>query len=289
MIEFHADDYGLFLAQSKRILACAENGRLNGISIFPNGEELNRCLALLPKADLSWTVHLNLMQGKCLAPKTAVPLLVDSEGIFSIGFGQLLFCTLSGNRKAYKHQLKTELSSQIHVLLPLFQEAGMPLRIDGHAHWHMIPVVFDALMEVIQEEQLPVTYIRIPSEPLSVYLKNLFHILPIPPINIVKALLLRVLAQRNVHRWQTVLKRMDQKIFLGVLFSGCFDLKRMQAVLPTAEQLAENRNCGLELLFHPGSVQEPEDLAMVTNRNDRQFFTNAARAVEASCLMNNRT
>lgn len=285
MTEFHADDFGLFTAQSKRILRCKENGVLSGTSVFPNGDELPDCLALLPHAGLSLTIHLNLMQGHCLADPSSVSLLTDENGTFSVGFCKLLFCPLLGKRELYKEQLKKELSAQIHALLPVFLEKNLSLRIDGHAHWHMIPVVFDALMEIIRDESLPVSYIRIPAEPVSVYLKNFVHILPFPPINIVKLLLLCILARINRQRWRNALRQTEKRIFLGVLLSGCFDLRRMQAVLADAEALAEKRGCDLELLVHPGSIHEAADIARVTNENDRLFFTSPARELEADALM----
>ena len=285
MTEFHADDFGLFAAQSKRILQCREPGALNGISIFPNGDELTECLTFLTDNHLALTIHLNLMQGHSLADPCLVPLLTDQKGVFSVGFGELLFCSLSGKRDAYKQQLKRELSAQIRALLPVFQEKNLPLRIDGHAHWHMIPVVFDALMEVIRDEKIPVSYIRIPAEPASVYLKNFFQILPFPPINIIKSILLSILAQINLHRWKEMLGHMEEHIFLGVLLSGCFDLRRMKAVLPDAESMAEKLCRGLELLVHPGAVLEEKDIARVTSENDRRFFTSSARQAESEALM----
>ena len=285
MTEFHADDFGLFAAQSKRILQCQEFGALNGISVFPNGDELAECLSLLPDSHLALTIHLNLMQGHSLADPSLVPLLTDQNGVFSVGFGELLFCSLFGKRDVYKQQLKRELSTQIHALLPIFQEKDLPLRIDGHAHWHMIPVVFDALMEVIQDEMLPISYIRIPAEPALIYLKHFFRILPFPPVNIIKSLLLSILSFVNRKRWKNLLSRMEARVFLGVLLSGCFDLRRMRAVLPDAEALARKRGCGLELLAHPGAVHEERDLIRITSRNDRLFFTSPARSQEAEALL----
>lgn len=285
MTEFHADDFGLFAAQSKRILQCREPGALNGISIFPNGDELTECLTFLTDNHLALTIHLNLMQGHSLADPCLVPLLTDQKGVFSVGFGELLFCSLSGKRDAYKQQLKRELSAQIRALLPVFQEKNLPLRIDGHAHWHMIPVVFDALMEVIRDEMLPVSYIRFPAEPVSVYLKNFFWILPFPPVNIIKSFLLSILSFLNRRRWKSLLCQMEERVFLGVLLSGCFDLKRMRAVLSDAEALSKKRGCGLELLAHPGAVYEEKDLIRTTNKNDRLFFTSPARSREAEALV----
>ena len=288
MTELHADDYGLFLSQSKRILHCCFHGYLNGTSIIPNGEDLNICLDMLPKQGLSLTIHLNLMQGHCLANSGAIPLLVDQHGIFRVRFMELLFCSLTGNYNEYKMQLKMEITAQIKKLLPFFEKNNNPIRVDGHAHWHMIPVVFDALMETIQECQFPVSYIRLPAEPIGIYLRNIFKIIPFPVINVIKTILLHLLVKRNRRKWDHILSRMDSKIFLGVLLSGCFDLSRMRTILPAAEQFAKANNLDLELLAHPGAVYEPSEIAKITNKNDLHFFTSPARALEIESLMHIR-
>ena len=285
MTEFHADDYGLFLEQSERILACFEHGVLNGTSIISNGPELDECLKELPDEGMQLTVHLNLMQGQCLAPAEEVPLLADETGRFCVTFAQLLFAGLSGKREAYKRQIKTEYRAQIRKLLPLFQRTGQKLRIDGHAHWHVVPVAFDALMEVIGEEGLPVTYIRLPDEPLHLYLRHLFQLMPFPAINIVKALLLKLLVSRDRRTWKDRLQRMEQKLFLGVMLSGHFDYRRMKAILPAAEAMAAEKGIDLEILAHPGSVHLKENLANVTNQDDYRFFTSPAREEEGKAFL----
>ena len=285
MTEFHADDYGLFLEQSERILACFEHGVLNGTSIISNGPELDECLKELPDEGMQLTVHLNLMQGQCLAPAEEVPLLADETGRFCVTFAQLLFAGLSGKREAYKRQIKMEYRAQIRKLLPLFQRNGQKLRIDGHAHWHVVPVAFDALMEVIGEDGLPVTYIRLPDEPLHLYLRHLFQLMPFPAINIVKALLLKLLVSRDRRTWKDRLQRMEQKLFLGVMLSGHFDYRRMKAILPAAEAMAAEKGIDLEILAHPGSVHLKENLANVTNQDDYRFFTSPAREEEGKAFL----
>lgn len=284
MTEFHADDYGLFPAQSGRILACHEDGVLNGTSIMPNSPRLDECLAMLPEAGLGLAVHLNLMEGHCVAPKEQLPLLVDTEGIFCVSFSTLLFCPLTGRYREYYEQLKIELAAQIRALLPALEARGEHLRLDGHAHWHMLPVVFDALMAVIAEEELPVSYIRIPREPIGLLLRHFPAILPFHPINIVKSLLLYVLAGRNLRRHGPALSRMEKRLFLGVLFSGRFDYGKICLILPDAEREAARRGWGLEILAHPGAVYEEEDIRALTNRDDLAFLTSPDRTVEAEGL-----
>ena len=283
MIEFHADDYGLFISQSKRILACHTEGVLNGISVLVNGDALQECLDLIrPVADeLSVSVHLNFLQGRSLCSREETDLLTDEYGVFNISFARLLAVSFLPARARYRRQLKEEIRAQIHALLPFLKETGKRIRIDGHAHWHMLPVVFDALMDVIGEEELDVEYIRIPGEPLPVLLKKLPSILPFHPINIVKMLLLKMMAWRNCRKYRVRLSAMEQAVFTGVLLSGCFSRERAEALLPGLMEYASKRYCGIELLAHPGAVLEEEDLKKVTNRQDVAFFTEQGRMEEA--------
>ena len=285
MTEFHADDYGLFLEQSKRILECYEHGVLNGTSIISNGPELNECLRVLPEKGMQLSVHLNLMQGQCLAPASDVSLLTDARGQFHVSFSKLLFSGFTGKRETYKQQIKAEYRAQIRKLLPLFKQTGQAIRIDGHAHWHVVPVAFDALMEVIMEDNLPVAYIRLPDEPLTLYLRYLFRLMPFPVINIVKVLLLKILVSRDQRKWKECLQQMEQKLFLGVMLSGHFDYRRMKTLVPAAETLAAGKGIGLEILAHPGSVRLEKNLKVVTNQDDYHFFTSPAREEEGEAFL----
>lgn len=285
MTEFHADDYGLFLEQSKRILECYEHGVLNGTSIISNGPELNECLRVLPEKGMQLSVHLNLMQGQCLAPASDVSLLTDARGQFHVSFSKLLFSGFTGKRETYKQQIKAEYRAQIRKLLPLFKQTGQAIRIDGHAHWHVVPVAFDALMEVIMEDNLPVAYIRLPDEPLTLYLRYLFRLMPFPVINIVKVLLLKILVSRDQRKWKECLQQMEQKLFLGVMLSGHFDYRRMKTLVPAAETLAAGKGIGLEILAHPGSVRLEKNLKEVTNQDDYHFFTSPAREEEGEAFL----
>ena len=285
MTEFHADDYGLFLEQSKRILECYEHGVLNGTSIISNGPELNECLRVLPEKGMQLSVHLNLMQGQCLAPASDVSLLTDARGQFHVSFSKLLFSGFTGKRETYKQQIKAEYRAQIRKLLPLFKQTGQAIRIDGHAHWHVVPVAFDALMEVIMEDNLPVAYIRLPDEPLTLYLRYLFRLMPFPVINIVKVLLLKILVSRDQRKWKECLQQMEQKLFLGVMLSGHFDYRRMKTLVPAAETLATGKGIGLEILAHPGSVRLEKNLKEVTNQDDYHFFTSPAREEEGKAFL----
>lgn len=281
-IEFHADDYGLFPAQSQRILDCYRRGRLNGISILPNSRDLPGCMAMLGSVpeDLAVTVHLNLIEGRCLADPGEVPLLADGNGVFRGGFGRLLLRSYLPGREKLRAQLKKEFSAQIQAVRPYLPQ-GTPLRLDGHAHYHMLPVAFDAMMDVIREEGLPVGYIRIPREELGLYWRHRRELKDFSPINVVKVLILNILAGRNQRKYGAYLNTLEQKLFLGVFLSGRMYRENVERILPEAERLAGEQKRNIEILAHPGGVYEAADIARLTNDDDISFLTSKARDREA--------
>lgn len=276
--EFHSDDFGLFPAQSKRILDCHSKGVLNGVSVMPNSECLAECMALLRPYEkaIEVTVHLNLIEGRCLCSPSELPLLVDGKGIFRVSFVSLLLHSYLPDREAYKEQLKKEIRAQI-LAVKSFLPRQSGIRIDGHAHYHMLPVVFDALMEVIHEDQMKVSYIRIPREYPSLYVRNRKHLHNISAINLVKVLVLNRLSARNEKKHGAYLSLLTKKVFLGVFLSGHMDLQNVVPLLPDAIRLAKKLHCGLEILAHPGGVYEKADIEKLTNANDIAFLTSQLR------------
>lgn len=281
-IEYHADDFGLFQAQSKRILDCHDTGVLNGVSVMPNSDCLGVCMALLRpvREKVAVTVHLNFMEGRSLCEAGEVPLLAAPNGVFRATFGRLLLHSFLPDRNAYRDQLKKEIRAQIDTMVPYLGKDA-PMRIDGHAHYHMLPVVFDALMEVIREEKLNVSYIRVPRERLSLYLPHWRRLKGITAINWIKVLILNLLAERNLRKYRDYMESLDQKVFLGVFLSGHMYRENVAQILPGAIQLADGLHQGLEILAHPGGVYEPEDIAKLTNQNDILFMTSDSRREEA--------
>lgn len=282
-IEYHADDYALFPVQSHRILDCRRNGNLNGLSVMPNSPHLRECISdLYPFLDsVAVTVHLNLIEGQSLSGSR---LLTDRQGNLNCGFGALLLRSFLPGRSALRRQLRKEFRLQIRAVRSCLPEV-VPLRLDGHAHYHMIPVVFDALMDVIREEKLPVTYIRIPREYLRLYLPQVFKLHDFSWINLVKVVVLNALSGRARLRYGAFLKGLEQKLFLGVCLSGRMYYENVQLLLPAALTLAEKKGKNLEILGHPGGVFEPEDIARITSREDKAFLTNDLRKRERSMFL----
>ncbi len=301
-IEFHADDYGLFPAQSCRILDCYHHGVLNGISIMPNSPCLEECMELVRpvRKDLQLTIHLNLVEGKALTPAVEIPHLTDSSGIFRVSFGKLLFASCNPFiRQSYYQEIKKEMKAQITRCLPYFgadfcqmddgrtcPEGG--LRLDAHVHYQMLPVFFDALCDLIREENWKVTFIRVPRENTALYKAHRKEIHDLTALNKVKVLVLNFLARRNEKRHPELRAILQSYDFIGVMLSGHMCLSNVKPLvkplLADAEKAAEKRGRNLEILFHPGSVLEKEDIVQLTSRDDLTFLTSPWRAKEAEAL-----
>lgn len=288
MIEYHADDYGLFKTQSRHIMECYHDGALNGISIMPNSSYLHECMEEIAdiREKLFVTVHLNFVEGKPLTGAKAKHL-TGKDGNFGVGFGKyLLIGFIPVLRKVYHREIYREIEAQL-LACKRYMNGGK-FRIDGHVHFHMLPIIFDALMEVIKKNHLEVSYIRFPSEELEIY-RRAKGVKDIKPINVVKVLVLNALCSRNKKKHVDTLIRLgaEEKLFMGVMLSGHMFYDNLKGCIPVATQVMSDRGLrGMELLFHPGDVSEESDVARLTSKDDLDFlYANAAnRAKEAEAL-----
>ena len=245
MIYFSADDYGLGQKVSEHIMACIDAGKLNKISIFPNFDEVD--LSQI-KEDVRISLHLNLVEGRCMASPEEVGLLADGSGNFKNAFGGLLKLSFF-KRKEFEKQVKKEIRAQVRFWKEFIGER--PFLVDGHQHTHMIPSVFRVLIEVLKEEQINAEYIRIPAEPLLPYIKTPSLYLTYSGVNLIKQWLLKFL-------WLFDKKYMGDiptALFIGVLFSGRMD-ERVEKVLPKYIKMAEKDGRDVEVLFHPGYTEK---------------------------------
>lgn len=289
MIEYHADDYGLFREQSRHIIECYHDGALNGISIMPNSPYLKECMDDISdiRKNLFVTVHLNFVEGKPLTGKKATRL-TDREGNFNIGFGKLLLLGyVPVIRRFYYKQIRREVEAQLLACEQYMNEGRY--RIDGHVHFHMLPLIFDAVMDVIDKNHLDVSYIRFPREELDIYRRASGKLKDIKPINVVKVLVLNALASRNERKYADKLAglKVQRKLFMGVMLSGhMFYDSVKECITHAADIMADRGVSDMEILFHPGDVTVEEDIGKLTSRDDISFLVqnSSNRQKEAEAL-----
>lgn len=286
-VYFHADDYGVTKEQSSTILSCHAQGVLNSISIIPNTPELGACLKLLNTEDageqIRRVLHLNFVEGRPVAQAEQVDMLIDDIGYFSCSFIQLLkwnYTHRGEKRKRLKEQLKCEIAAQLERVIDDYDY--QITAIDSHQHYHMIPIIMEALLEVLDEKELTIQEIRIPVDPLIPLLRTPSMWLKVPVINWIKWAILwchagkarRLLRQRGI----------CQPVFFGIFFTCEMKKDVVETLLPKYREYAQKREKNLELMFHPGNLTKQSELLDMRSKELEEFYMSDNRLAEAECL-----
>lgn len=296
----HADDFGLSLEQSITILACSTacggEGALNSTSMMVGSPAFEECAALVrphvEAGNILLGLHLNLVEGPCCAPADEVPLLVGEDGMFKLGFASLLKESAGRNRAELKRQLVCEITAQVERFCEAFPALRSCFRVDGHQHFHLIPLVFEALGEALAACNVRVEYLRIPTEPLAPFFALPRKQLTYPPVNLVKNALLNALwHQCRPHL--SAFTGMDGKpitieensaVFYGLVLSGCMENALGPGLLNRMLAVGKKQGRSTELLFHPGGMQA-KDCLNPNLEGFVAFYESPHRALEAQAVV----
>lgn len=300
--DIHADDYALTVHTSKDMLSCMLRGQLDSISIVPNMSCFQACMELfwravpqmpfLPKI----SVHLDFVEGHSLAGAAQVPMLVrEGSEVMELSWGGLFALSyLPWKRGAAKAQLKKEIRAQIGTVWTAVMRAmdiakahGIPcgqksIRIDSHQHAHMIPVVWEALTEVIAQERYEVEYIRNSREALGVFVSEVSLWRTYRPVNFIKNRLLALYSHKADRYMQA--HHMEQMYLWGLVMSGHMDYDRIVRLYAGYGALAERKGRVLEILFHPGLTLPDEVTEEMGAEAARDFYLRQDRHVELEAV-----
>ena len=280
MIYFCADDYGLDNTSSMHILQCIDKGALNKVSVFPNLEKID-LYKILENKNVRISLHLNLVEGKCMADSDEVNLIADKNSNFKYTFGGLLKHSLL-HKKEFEEQAYKEIKAQVMFWKSILPE-GVPFCIDSHQHTHMIPAVFKALIRVLDEEKINLEYMRIPKEPLLPYIKTPSIYFTYSAGNIIKQWLLNFLWLIN--KKQANKYKIPTSYFMGILFSGKMDEERVNKILPYYIKMSEKDGSDIEVLFHPGYIKENKIDFENKNIVFKKFYLSENRKTEFNSAM----
>lgn len=256
----HADDYAISRHVSEDIEAQIKNGSIQSVSVMPNMTTTREGIKLLsPYAErLLVSVHLNLVEGKCVSEPSAIPGLADQNGYLKLSWLGIMVRSVS---KDFRKQAGTEFRAQIRQVSRLLKEAGFKgsLRLDSHQHVHMIPGLFGEVCRLTKE--FDIEYIRLTREPILPFFRAGKLWKTYSPINIAKNILLNLFAVPD----RKLLKRLglNYNYFFGLILTGRMDYERTIRLLPL---MPENHD--LELVLHAGRMLEPE----ITDEYNKKDF-----------------
>lgn len=281
-IFFSIDDYGMTPLTCERIEQCVVNGAANKISVLPNTrmEDMPERLRSLHHASVC--IHINLVEGKCVSDPNGLNLLVDADGFFNKSFFCLLMTSLGAKRREFRGQLHTEIQAQLQHAISILPE-NAPILLDSHQHTHMIPLIFDVLMQVVRELSLDAKYIRIPAEPELPYLLVPAFYPQYLSVNLIKHWVLKFCGLFNAGKLSK--SGIPTALFCGILFSGNMNYDRVSRVLPGYIRLAKKKQCDVEFLFHSGYTNQSEPLFDDRKVEFHHFYYSQGRKNEYDALM----
>lgn len=161
-----ADDYGLSDGVSRGIAELAALGRLSATGAMTNMPGWRRAApALGPlKGRIGIGLHLNLTAG---SPLGAMPRLAP-QGRFP-RLGDLLAGAFRGRLDGA--EIRGEIARQIEAFEEVHGEP--PAFVDGHQHVHVLPVVRQALLQVLRERgDAGRLWLRDPAERMTAILRR---------------------------------------------------------------------------------------------------------------------
>ncbi len=287
--DVHADDYGVSLNGAEDILQCIKEGALDSFSVIPNMSCFDKCVERYSQEKGKFvkkpliTVHLNIMDGKPLLKAEEVPDLVDEDGFFILTWGKLLFLNYSigKKKKCVKEQLKKEFLAQIEMVEKSF--GVREIRLDSHQHPHMIPFVFDVLMEICDEKNGKVTFVRVAKEPLLPFILCGSLYLTYNLANLVKNLLLNIYSVGAIKKLRK--KGLPYELMWGLVMSGYMDEKRIKKLLLLMQRSTMKKKKKLEILFHPGLMLEKEKTEEYRKEGFYKFYCSENRLEEKKAVM----
>jgi len=160
-----ADDFGLSAGVNAGILSAHLDGILTDASLMVGGAAFADAVEVARATPtLSVGLHLVLVQGRATAPPSAVPGLVDHDGMFR---NQPV---LNGFRYFFTPGVRVQLEREIRAQLERYLSTGLQLsHVDGHLNIHMHPTVLAVLLKVAPE--YGIRALRLPREPLDISLR----------------------------------------------------------------------------------------------------------------------
>ena len=280
----HADDFGLTDGISEGIADVFRRSPLNSVSVVVNGYTgLELAKQLIKGMDgCRWALHLNLVEGKPVAPLAGDSKLLGPDGclcnnLFSLSTKYVALP--SSGRARLRRELRAEIKAQMQKAREEFGWTG-PLNIDSHQHLHILPFVFDALMDVARENQTG--YVRLPRGLFCWDLATWRNALAPFSANMAKLTVYGALSDLHRPRLQAEGIASCDRI-VSILHTGRMNAAAIRRELRAAEKSGAGT---VEVLFHPAQPALEEKSLWSGARLLCDYYFSADRLAERNVLHN---
>ena len=262
----NADDLGVSRGATLGIIRAHLDGVVTSASIAPTGADYRHALEATRTQcpELGIGLHFTLSNGRPVSDPEDVPLLVDRSGQFRWEFLSLLRSIHWKRDGGLLHQIEIELEAQIQRLLA---DGVMPDHLNSERHVHLIPGIFDIVVEATRRHQIP--FVRAGRD-LGPSLTRPGHFKPaILHGGILKFLLLQGLTRLDRN---SCLKTRHCENFASYIFTGRIDLVLNSILSSKPEGVTE-------IMVHPGIPEESIDVNL-GNPGLEQYLTLEDRRLE---------
>jgi hopanoid biosynthesis associated protein HpnK len=255
----NADDLGWTQGVNRGIAEAHRNGIVTSTSLLANGcafDEGVQTALQLPRLGVG--VHLNLSDGKPVAPADGVKSLLDQNGNFSGGPESLLFRLTSRNLAT--REVEAEWNAQIEKV----QAAGIrPTHLDGHKHVQMLPGLFAIALRLAKKHGIEAVRVSHEASSLRAALTGGSEPAGVMLKQGVQARGLKLLA-RDAREMAEHAGIATTEYFCGIAQTGVLTKKGVQQMLAS---LPEGTT---ELMCHPGYADAELEKSATRLRKSRQ-------------------
>lgn len=275
----NADDCGMQVAFNNAILLAAREGVLTSASACATGPALADALERVFPAcpGLGAGIHLCLTVGRGLTAgmgrgKGGDGGLLRPDGSFRPCLNGFVWLRAHAwPNAALRAAVKGELRAQFEALL-----ARLPLdHADSHHHAHMIPWVFDIVLDLCREYRVP--FVRMTAEPLTAGALRRGR----PGVLLAAHYAnMRLMAWADRRRLARAGAIRANSVFCGLLHSGRMNAEEIAGFLD------ENRGAGLaEVLLHPARLDAAAEAAPYMSDEMRATIHEPGREIELGALL----
>lgn len=152
----NADDFGLCPEVNVAVIKAYREGVLTSASLMvaaPAAAEAAEAARRNPGLKIG--LHLVLVEGHSVLPKSVIPDLVDERGCFSSRLVR------SGFRYYFSRKLKKQIQRECEAQIKLFLSTGLKMdHLNGHNHFHIHPTVAGIIVRLCEQYHIPA--VRLP-------------------------------------------------------------------------------------------------------------------------------